>query len=158
MRWKNIIGWHNYMVSDCGRVHQLNSTLKRLSGDLKPQKTKQGYLQVQLIEGLTRKYVYVHRLVASAFVNNPNGYDYVNHLDNNKENNSYKNLEWCTHKQNMHHALKIGAHPHSDKFNNKRSIAVELINEGKLGTLAIAAETGYTPVSISRIRRQLKSI
>jgi len=52
--------------------------------------------------------VLVHRLVATAFLPNPNGYKYVNHIDGNKKNNVVGNLEWCSMKQNAQHALRTG--------------------------------------------------
>ena len=65
---------------------------------------KPGYYNVSL-EG--KKYL-VHRLVAETFVNNPNNYDCVNHLDGNKKNNTPKNLEWCNRSQNMKHGYSSG--------------------------------------------------
>ena len=50
----------------------------------------------------------VHRLVAKAFIPNPNNYREVNHIDENKDNNNYKNLEWCNREQNISHSIKSG--------------------------------------------------
>ena len=60
-----------------------------------------GYLKVKLIKNGTGKYAYVHRLVALAFIDNPNHYTEVNHKDENPKNNTVENLEWCTRSYNM---------------------------------------------------------
>lgn len=52
----------------------------------------------------------VHRLVAEAFIPNPNGYEEVNHIDCVRNNNHFDNLEWCTHKYNVHHSINKGNH------------------------------------------------
>ena len=56
----------------------------------------------------------VHKLVAEAFIPNPNNYSYVNHIDGNKQNNYIDNLEWCTLYQNNTHAYKTGLRKSTD--------------------------------------------
>jgi len=63
---------------------------------MKPYKAKIGYPMVVLINNGIRNYQYVHRLVAEAFLPNPNKLPLVNHKDENKENNNVENLEWCS--------------------------------------------------------------
>ena len=127
--WKPIEGYEGlYEVSDFGRVKSVdhetpvNDVLgraytKRIKGRMrKTSKCPSGYLQVTLTrpEG-TREVALVHRLVASAFVVNPEALPEVNHKDGNKTNNSATNLEWCTRIENVHHAFNVlgksGAHP-----------------------------------------------
>ena len=70
---------------------------------LKPNKMKTGYLSVELWKNRTNKRVLIHRLVAQAFIPNPNNYPQVNHKDEDKQNNSVENLEWCTSKYNLNY-------------------------------------------------------
>lgn len=70
---------------------------------------EKGYLMVHLYRKRMNKTVKVHRLVAEAFVPNPDGLPEVNHIDGNKSNNSASNLEWVTRRQNMRHARETGA-------------------------------------------------
>ena len=92
-----------YAVSTWGRV-------KRMSDDvmLKPEETSKGYLRVDLYdENGKRKHFKVHRLVAQAFIDNPEKKPQVNHIDGNKKNNSVTNLEWVTDKENKEKRSQI---------------------------------------------------
>lgn len=92
-QWKPVVGFENYYeVSNLGDVRSLRSGRLR-----KPVKNSQnGYLTMVLCGKDIKKTVYVHRLVAEAFVENPHGLDFINHKDENKLNNRADNLEWCT--------------------------------------------------------------
>lgn len=119
--WRDVKGFEGqYQVSNIGRVKSLTRTaqvrlprersyIRRYKGCLLRQKTdKDGYLLVQLGKSYTAK---VHRLVASAFIENPNNLPMVNHKDENKKNNNVKNLEWCTPQYNNNygtHCLRSG--------------------------------------------------
>lgn len=89
----------DYSVTEDGKVfsHISNKYLKQLDNGY-------GYKNVSL----RGKRMYVHRLVAQAYVDNPNQYLEINHIDGNKSNNHYTNLEWCTRKQNRQHAVEHG--------------------------------------------------
>lgn len=92
--WKPIEGHDSYFVSNKGRVKSCKWDKEIL---LKFSTSEKGYLMV-CIDRETQR---VHRLVASAFIPNPNGYEEINHKDENKENNRVENLEWCDRKYNM---------------------------------------------------------
>jgi hypothetical protein len=88
-----VVGFETfYMVSNDGEVLSLR-TGKLRKPVINPQT---GYLAVVLSGDHIKKTKSIHRLVAEAFVDNPNGYGFVNHKDENKLNNSADNLEWCT--------------------------------------------------------------
>lgn len=91
-----------YMVSTLGRVKNC-----RTGRILKPQKTKFGYLQVNLYKDGKRKMLKVHRLVAIAFITNPENKRTVNHKDENKLNNCVENLEWMSIKENNEYSGTI---------------------------------------------------
>ena len=103
--WKDIEGYEGYyQVSNKGRIKGIRLmyqyTEERILKPFSNQKGR-GYLKVKLIKNGTGKYAYVHRLVALAFIDNPNHYTEVNHKDENPKNNTVENLEWCTRSYNM---------------------------------------------------------
>ena len=87
---------------------------------LKQYENKNGYMYVTLQKDKKRKTIKVHRLVAEHFIENPNNYPCVNHIDNNRKNNDVSNLEWVTHKQNMEHAVKNHRFDNMAKLNSER--------------------------------------
>ena len=100
--WKNIEQLNGlYQISSKGNI-------KHKSKLLKPHKDKNGYLIITLY--FNKKFITfkIHRLVAEAFISNPNKLPQVNHIDGNKQNNNIENLEWCTCKENMKHAYTNG--------------------------------------------------
>jgi hypothetical protein len=101
--WRVVSEYPGYSVNKQGDI--LNNDTKK---QLKPTKFSNGYMFVTLCDENGHHKNSVHRLVAKAFVDNPKGYDYVNHIDGNKSNNKAENLEWCTQSENMKHAYGTG--------------------------------------------------
>lgn len=108
--WKDIEGYEGmYQVSNMGRVRALdrvkpNSGGQIAKGHILPQSDNgHGYRFVSLWKFNKGRRFYVHRLVASAFIPNPNNFPIINHKDENKSNNRYENLEWCTQKYNINY-------------------------------------------------------
>ena len=111
--WRDIKGYEGlYQVSNMGRVKSLERTVTRKNGRkytvkeliLKPNSDGHGYLRVDLGNGSGKgKTIKVHRLVCEAFHKNPENKPCVNHIDENKTNNTASNLEWCTYEENNNH-------------------------------------------------------
>lgn len=99
LRWKDIDGWNAYSVSSNGDILRKSSNrLCRLNPD------KNGYLIVCLSQNNIQKQFKVHRLVAQAFIPNPNNYPQVNHKNGIKSDNRVENLEWCDGKYNVNYS------------------------------------------------------
>lgn len=81
---------------------------------------------------------YVHRLLAQAFLPNPDGLNEVNHLDGNKTNNSLDNLEWCTHKRNMSHAAnELGKNRRKPVVGRKGGVTLVLEHQHQAGQFGL---------------------
>jgi hypothetical protein len=119
-----------YLISSKGRIKALPKSLNIFSGNkritkekiLKNQIDHRGYESIILRKDKTYKSFKVHRLVGQYFVDNCNGYNEINHLDGNKLNNNFDNLEWCNRSINLLHAYKTGLRKLSDE--NKLKLAL----------------------------------
>lgn len=89
---------YDYLIDTEGNVYR----------KLTPNQHPQGYLRLGLRAKGVRKHFNVHRLVAQAFIPNPDNKPFVNHIDGNKANNRVENLEWCDQSENMLHAYNTG--------------------------------------------------
>ena len=99
--WRDIEGYEGlYQISNLGRVKSLRNNKMRKEKILKVKKNTTGYLYLSLYKNNVGKNYLLHRLVAKAFLENPNNYPCINHKDENKENNNVNNLEWCTYLYN----------------------------------------------------------
>lgn len=114
--WRDIAGYEGkYMVSNTGKVKSLERTVWTGKGYyqtlperiLKADKEGGGYYQVTLFKDGKRSRYKVHRLVAQAFIPNPDNLPCINHKDENKKNNCVQNLEWCTYKYNSNYGTNI---------------------------------------------------
>lgn len=105
--WKTIKIFRNqYKINEKGEVYN-TFTKNYIKGDT----NNFGYYRVCLWDNGRKKRFFRHRLVAEYFIPNPLNRQFVNHIDGNKSNNKYTNLEWCTQSENEKHAYKLGLKP-----------------------------------------------
>ena len=119
--WRDIKGYEGlYQVSNLGRVKSLGNSKSKKEKILKPY-SNIGYFHVILSKEGIHKNCRVHRLVAEAFIPNLNNYKEVNHKDEDKENNSSYNLEWCDRKYNNNYGTRTQRFSESMKGKYKGS-------------------------------------
>lgn len=108
--WKDIKGFENlYQVSNLGRIKSLgNKSNHKRDIIMKQTLNYKGYLQLCLRKDNKSYHFVVHRLVAGAFIPNPDNLPQVNHISGIKTDNSVSNLEWCNNSYNQLHANKMG--------------------------------------------------
>jgi len=147
-KYVDIKGYEDlYQISNLGNVKSKDRTVICSNGDLKPIKSRilspadngKGYLFVYLWKFNNSKRVYIHRLVAQAFISNPDNLEEINHIDGNTKNNNVNNLEWCNrlYNERAKQSHKSGYPP----------IKINVLNDNK--------ECIYTFESINECSRQL---
>jgi hypothetical protein len=116
-----IKGYPDYYITDSGEVYSRNmynnpnGRIKKI----KPIKYKTGYFYVTIINGDKHRTVGIHRLVAEAFIPNPENKPQVNHKNGIKTDNSIVNLEWCTSAENNLHAYRVLGRSYTPPFKGK---------------------------------------
>lgn len=137
--WKSVQGYEGlYEVSNLGQIRRFYKgdfyTKGSYSRILKPCLDKKGYSRVYLSKNGKDKTLRIHRLVALAFISNPNNLPQVNHKNNIKNQNNVENLEWITNLNNMRHAWKNGF-KNNNHLNGEKShfakISEELVRKIK---------------------------
>lgn len=148
--WRDIQGYEKlYKISSIGniRTHKriVMSGPKHTSAreynetDVTIYWTYNGYKRVALSKiGITKSFL-LHRLVAIAFISNPEGKGFVNHINGIKADNSVSNLEWCTSSENQQHAFKTGLNKITEKMDRSRRVRC-ITNDRVYPSLTIAAK------------------
>jgi hypothetical protein len=121
--WKDVVGYEGkYFISNHGRVITKSPRCGWcfVIGE-KPNQTE--YLRVDLYSHCKRKRIYIHRLVATHFIDNPFGYNEIDHIDGNPVNNHFLNLRWTTHKENMNNPNTVWKQKlaYKGKYNNENT-------------------------------------
>jgi hypothetical protein len=138
--WRNILGYETfYQISNLGMVRSFDREVNCIYGSkaIKKSKilnlfTRKGYLLVGLDDGIKQKQYSVHRLVAIAFIPNPENKRCVNHKNSIRSDNRVENLEWATHSENNLHAFRVGKRTHPKGMLGKIGSKSNLGNTGAL--------------------------
>lgn len=114
--WKDVVKYPGYQISNYGDCRSIKRRVVHKNGhvcwykgrNLKRKLSTQGYYRYNLCVLGKCKSVAAHRLVGFAFIENTHNKPQINHIDSNRINNYYKNLEWCTHSENQLHSYVMG--------------------------------------------------
>lgn len=171
-QWADVEGYEGrYSVSSYGRVKSLSRTSPRetkrfnyplpIKGRIRKLYVRQRYHVVTLSNKKVITYL-VHRLVAQAFIPNPQNKPFINHKDGNPANNHVSNLEWCTHGENMQHAHDTGLianNPKGEKHyfsrvNEKQVLEIRKLKSQGVRSVDIARKFGLHPATIGDITKR----
>lgn len=159
--WKDIENFEGYyQISNMGNVRSLDRTLsngRHIKGiTLKFKYDKDGYCSVNLTKSDgTRIYPRVHQLVCKAFLENPNEYKMVNHINGIRDDNRVENLEWCDNSYNQWHRCHINGNSPDNSYKKKKVKAI-LIDEDILYFNSVTECSEYFGVTRTAIERKLK--
>lgn len=152
--WSEIENFKDYFVSNFGRIKSLKKNNARI---IKPQALHGNcYFTVLLYQNRKVKPQLIHRLVAKAFIPNPDDKPFVNHINGIKTDNRVDNLEWCTQKENVQHAFKTGLRKEGGK-NPKSALTDEqavwcrevyIPDDPEFGQMALAKKLGTSNYTI----------
>ncbi len=167
--WKDIESYEGlYQISSLGRIKSMPRTFKhtrqkritiREGHILLPKLTKYGYHRVELSNKSIRKIYHVHRVVGKAFIDNPENKPFINHIDCNPLNNNFSNLEWCTQKENIAYAWKLGrakARKGSKNPVSRPTMVIDVIKNSVISFCSVIAAINYTGLKETTAHRYLK--
>lgn len=154
--WREVVGFAGYEVSSHGRLASFAKSNRVYKTLLNPILQKTGYRSQPLYYGESNKFkrISVHRLVATAFLPNPENKPCVNHINHNRADNRVENLEWCTWKENLAHAKKHGRMQRGEaRYNNALSEAqvLQIYNSTK-AQRPLAKEYNVNQGTVAKIK------
>ena len=150
--WRDVVGYEGiYQVSSRGKVKRLeyyhnmgDKGYKFFPEKILKSDDHTGYERVVLCVNNSRKTVPVHRLVAIAFIPNPDNLPQVNHIDENKKNNNLYNLEWVTSKENINHGTSLARRSYHQRYTqkNRKTVYQYDMNDNLIGIYQSVREAG----------------
>lgn len=152
--WRDVVGYEgSYIVSNTGivkSVDRFNIKNQYIKGkELTLQTNHGGYITAAMYKNGKVKVKFVHRIVAEAFIHNPDNKPYVNHLDETRDNNNVDNLEWVTHEENINYGTR------TKKAAAARSLAIIARGNGIVkkfsSTKSAAKELGISQGNLSMV-------
>jgi len=154
---KEIQGFPGYYISETGTVYSTKTGEWR---ERKLQTSYRGYKMVEIRDSSNKPFFKsVHRIVANAFIPNPENKPQVNHIDGNKTNNDVCNLEWCTEAENTAHAIETGlrdyigeGNPASTTTESQIRQACQLMQDANLSRTEISRITGVWSDTLYKLR------
>jgi hypothetical protein len=157
--WKPIPEFEDYQVSSNGRVKITANSATRKERILKPLIQNRGYYRVALWKDNKPYFRSIHRLVAQAFITYMNHKPQVNHIDGDKSNNHFTNLEWCTAQENMEHSVinRISACGERNGKSKLKATDIPLIRErlnNKERVIDIASDYNVSGATIYDIKNK----
>lgn len=167
--WRDVVGYEGlYQVSNLGHVKGVARTIRRGNHTvtvpervLNQNDNTNGYLRVNLSKDNRVKQSFVHRLVAEAFVDNPNEFRYIDHLDSDRHNNNAENLAWCTQSENIAAAYARGRRKYTPMSEDARRRVTKKVSkpvvrsDGKIYPSVTSAAKGLC-VTVGMVRHVLK--
>lgn len=165
--WKDIKGYEGlYQCSNNGNIRSLDRYVYEHIGKKQfrkgqiiiPRLNKNGYLQFALNKESKRKMVYVHVIIASTFLDNPNSFVTVNHKDGNKLNNCVENLEWCSYSDNNLHSYRALHRKAADEGSTPKPVyIIDTINKSLQYFKSITDTSAFIKLSHTQINRYIHS-
>ena len=147
--WKPIKGFEDYLISNLGRIKSLPKNKRPFEYIIEGYKDHYGYKVLTLVRNKKKIHKKIHRLVAEAFIPNPENKRTIDHIDGNKANNYVNNLRWATINENFHNPITFTKAMEQNKTKIKHAI------EGNFVYIQ-CLETGEVIKGINNLAKQLK--
>lgn len=155
--WKSVVGYEGlYSISTFGNVKSFQRNRQII---MNPATTRYDYKRLSLKKNGVKKSVFVHRLVAKAFIPNPHNKRTVNHKNFNTHDNRVENLEWCTQQENITHSVLNGRNSRGENFGRAKLKETQILEIRKMHNLGfskndISAMFNVTPQHIGQVIRK----